>query len=195
MKKLNPVVVILLIFSAACSFLLFQDSIVVIPAVSVSPGHETHVVSRIAPESHATETKIEATTRTAETTQELTTPTARDVEIRITGLKSQPSQVHVAVFAEATGFPKSEHSAKTTVVPATGNDVRVSVSLTDNHPAAIAVFQDLDGNGTLTKNGFGIPVEPYGFSNKARSLMGPPTFSQAKIQVSENTAAIEIETR
>jgi uncharacterized protein (DUF2141 family) len=41
---------------------------------------------------------------------------------------------------------------------------------------AISVFHDLNGNGVLDTHLFGIPKEPYGFSNNARGTMGPPSF-------------------
>ena len=34
-------------------------------------------------------------------------------------------------------------------------------------------------NGKLDTNRFGFPTEGYGFSNDARELLGPPSFSAA----------------
>ena len=44
---------------------------------------------------------------------------------------------------------------------------------------ALAVFHDLNGNDKLDKSFIGKPVEPYGFSNDARHLMGPPSIREA----------------
>lgn len=41
---------------------------------------------------------------------------------------------------------------------------------------AIAAFQDLNDDGEMNANMFGMPVEPYGFSNDARGQFGPPSF-------------------
>ena len=57
---------------------------------------------------------------------------------------------------------------------------------------AIAAYHDLDDNGELNKALFNAPVEPYGFSNNARSLVGPPTFDQTIMQRPEKSAAIEV---
>lgn len=46
---------------------------------------------------------------------------------------------------------------------------------------AIAVFQDMNGNGQLDTNWMGVPSEPYGFSKDARGSFGPPGFDQASI--------------
>ena len=43
---------------------------------------------------------------------------------------------------------------------------------------AIIVFQDLNKNEKLDKNWFGIPKEPYGFSNNPPTKKGPPSFDE-----------------
>ncbi len=44
---------------------------------------------------------------------------------------------------------------------------------------AIAVFQDLNGNGKLDKNIVGMPKEPYGFSLNFRPTFRGPHFEEA----------------
>jgi uncharacterized protein (DUF2141 family) len=46
---------------------------------------------------------------------------------------------------------------------------------------AIIVFHDENANGRLDKNFFGVPTEPYGFSNDAQGFLGPPSFDDASI--------------
>ncbi|MFA5258334.1 MAG: DUF2141 domain-containing protein [Opitutales bacterium] len=48
---------------------------------------------------------------------------------------------------------------------------------------AISVMYDIDGDGKLNKNMFGMPTEPYGFSNNARGSFGPAKWSNAKFSV------------
>ena len=119
----------------------------------------------------------------------------RDISVQVSGLKGQPSALYVAVFESASGFPKPENSRSTTTQEVSSETVEFSLSLPDNRSAAIAVFQDLNGDGTLTKNSFGIPVEPYGFSNNARSLFGPPSFTQAAFKMNDDVTSLEIRVR
>lgn len=121
--------------------------------------------------------------------------TTRSLAIHVTGLKHQASNLYVAVFDSAIGFPKPEHSRETTTVAVTTDTVKFSLSLPDLATTAIAIFQDLNGDGKLTKNSFGLPIEPYGFSNNARSAFGPPSFSQTTFEVSEKIPSIEISVR
>lgn len=49
----------------------------------------------------------------------------------------------------------------------------------------IRVYQDLDEDRELDTNAFGLPREPYGFSNDARGRFGPPRWSDARLEVEE----------
>jgi uncharacterized protein (DUF2141 family) len=53
---------------------------------------------------------------------------------------------------------------------------------------AAKAFHDVDGNGQLTVNPFGLPVEPFAFSNNARGNMGPAPWDRARFTVSGDTA-------
>lgn len=56
---------------------------------------------------------------------------------------------------------------------------------------AVAVFQDLNGNGRLDRTPLGLPLEPYGFSNDAGRL-GRPSFAAASIQVAYQDLRISV---
>lgn len=49
-------------------------------------------------------------------------------------------------------------------------------------------FHDVDGDGTMDVNPFGMPTEPYAFSNNAVGNMGPADWDRAKFTVSGDTA-------
>lgn len=51
----------------------------------------------------------------------------------------------------------------------------------------VRVYQDLNNNAELDMNYFGIPKEPYGFSNNIRPVFGPPDTEDLLIQVSSST--------
>jgi len=60
---------------------------------------------------------------------------------------------------------------------------------------ALTVFQDLNGNGQLDRNLFGMPTEPFGFSNDAMGRMGPPDFDQAAIVVGAENRSVSVTLR
>jgi uncharacterized protein (DUF2141 family) len=45
---------------------------------------------------------------------------------------------------------------------------------------ALAIFHDLDGNGRLNTNFFGIPTEPFAFSQKPPSKFRAPIFEEVQ---------------
>lgn len=48
----------------------------------------------------------------------------------------------------------------------------------------IKAFHDVNGNGRMDTNPFGMPVEPYAFSNNAVGNMGPAKWDRARFEVS-----------
>lgn len=117
------------------------------------------------------------------------------VELLVRGLRPEAGRVQVAVFEGAQGFPDADAAAERTTVDAGSETAQLTLTLKSGVVAAIAVFQDLDGNGVLTKNGLGIPTEPYGFSNNARGTFGPPSFGKAQFTVTEDLNTLEIRVR
>ncbi len=136
--------------------------------------------------------KLASTTGSAESSSATTIPAPREKQVfKIKGLKPKQTNVHVAVFENEAGFPQPQHSSQTIIVESTVDEVSFSVELPLDQPIAVAVFQDLDGNGSLSKNSFGIPSEPYGFSNNARGSFGPPAFSQATFKLQQDKQRTE----
>jgi uncharacterized protein (DUF2141 family) len=193
------VLLLLSVICLAAGILFFLDnrSVPVEPedprdlaSVAALPGYKKATPEQTSPESGFSTAKSDD--RPSETAADEPT---RSVAVRVKGLKSQASTLYVAIFDSAKGFPKPEHSRETTTVAVTTDSVDFSLSLPDLATAGIAIFQDLNGDGKLTKNGIGLPVEPYGFSNNARSTFGPPSFSQTAFEVSEKTSSMEIRVR
>ena len=54
---------------------------------------------------------------------------------------------------------------------------------------AVKAFYDLNGDGKLNANAFGMPIEPYAFSNNAAPRFGPPAWSDASFAVGPGGAA------
>jgi uncharacterized protein (DUF2141 family) len=65
------------------------------------------------------------------------------------------------------------------------------VATFENLPAgdyAVRAFHDLNGDGEMNTNPFGIPTEPFAFSNNAPANMGPARWDRARFAVSGATA-------
>ena len=60
---------------------------------------------------------------------------------------------------------------------------------------AVAAFHDLNGDDVLNANLLGVPEEPYGFTNRARGILGPPRFEDAVIDLPPAGAQLNLPLR
>jgi len=94
--------------------------------------------------------------------------------------------VMVALFGSEAAYNGGGPVAQA-AIPASGP----VVARFENLPAgdyAMRAFHDLNGNGQMDTNPFGMPTEPYAFSNNARGNMGPASWERARFAVSGETA-------
>lgn len=131
----------------------------------------------------------------AEQTEQTEPPTDQLVAVRVSGLGSKSAAVMVAVFLDPAGFPDVSSADSTTETTGNGDVAEIEVKLPLSGMAAVAVFQDLDGDGVLTKNVVGLPMEPYGFSRNARATFGPPKFEAAAVDLSTVSEPLQITVR
>lgn len=68
----------------------------------------------------------------------------------------------------------------------------LDISTLPNGVYAIAIYQDLNGNGKLDTNFFGIPKEPFGFSNNKVPIFSEPSFEQCRFQFNQEKQKISI---
>ncbi len=116
------------------------------------------------------------------------------LELAFNGIESQQGMIMVAIFASEDAYNGKGAPAKVTGVPATAASVKTMV---DGLPAgryAAKIFHDVDGDGQMGVNPFGMPTEPFAFSNDAKGEMGPASWAAAAFDVKAgaNTHAISI---
>ncbi|MCX8149609.1 MAG: DUF2141 domain-containing protein [Thermaurantimonas aggregans] len=78
-------------------------------------------------------------------------------------------------------------TVKESIIPV--ENKKATIRYTDLTPGnySVEAFHDQNNNGKLDTNPFGIPREPYGFSNNVRGSFGPPDFELTLFQVSGMT--------
>lgn len=88
--------------------------------------------------------------------------------------QTEASFIRVAIFEKSKDFP--DHPFRTVSIPTEDTDLQsINIEGLKAGSYIIAVYQDLDLNEKLNKNWFGLPVEPYGFSNNIKpSITGLP---------------------
>ncbi|MCV2356257.1 DUF2141 domain-containing protein [Paucibacter sp. B2R-40] len=108
---------------------------------------------------------------------------ALDLEVEVTGLTQTEGRVMVGVFTDAGTWLKKAVTGGS-VEAGLQKEGRVLIKLQDlpEGSLALSVFHDVNGNGKLDSNAMGMPKEPYGFSNNAAGMFGPPKFEKAQFE-------------
>jgi uncharacterized protein (DUF2141 family) len=109
-----------------------------------------------------------------------------DLTVNITNIKEKQGSLRVAVYNSAKGFPENEPRLAGRMLKVTHTDVNVSFKDLSAGRYAVAVMQDQNDNGLLDRNFFGVPSEPYGFSQQPSGRSGQPTFDQATFELNAN---------
>lgn len=119
---------------------------------------------------------------------------AADLTIVVKNVQQDAGQVLLGLFSNPESFPKT--ISQGTMASAKERSAAGQVRLIFKGLAAgqyvATAFHDLDSNGKLSANMFGLPVEPYGFSNNARGNFGPPAFKDAAITLGDEDLTIEV---
>ncbi|MCS5421744.1 MULTISPECIES: DUF2141 domain-containing protein [Psychrilyobacter] len=108
-------------------------------------------------------------------------------QIEVVNITDKKASVYIVVFDHKDGFPfKGEKGIfKWKGTPAEA-EKGVSTGLPDGN-YAVAVFQDTDGNGELTKWFFGKPREPYGLLGAVEKPKKKPDFSENSKKISRDS--------
>ncbi len=111
-------------------------------------------------------------------------PAAQDVQVTVTGLRSDAGVVRACMTADAALFPRcgaDSHSYR--VVAPAGHPLVLDFGPVEPGRYAIALLHDENDNGIADRAAGMIPREGYGFSRDAKVRMGPPAFDKAAFEV------------
>jgi uncharacterized protein (DUF2141 family) len=119
---------------------------------------------------------------------------AASLTVTAPGLKVGGSLL-VAVFDSEQTWKQRKGAAHTLIVPVdSASPSAVFASLPPGR-YALMVFHDLNTDAVLNTSLVGMPKEPYGFSNDARGLFGPPRWSAASFQLNEGDTTVSVRLR
>ena len=116
---------------------------------------------------------------------------AAPLTITVDNIQSQTGTIRLGVYDEA-GYKGGDavNGANISVDAATA-----SVTLEGIAPGeyGIKLYHDVDGDGDMNTNPFGMPTEPFAFSNNAVGRFGPATWAAAKFEITEEGAVQTID--
>jgi uncharacterized protein (DUF2141 family) len=117
-----------------------------------------------------------------------------DLVIHIKGFETSQGMAKVGIVNSRTGYESGDTSFMGFNYKIINNEVVRTITLPYGE-YAIKVFHDENGNDELDTLMFGIPAEPYGFSNNARGKLGPPEYEEARFTLESPEKKITINIR
>lgn len=99
----------------------------------------------------------------------------------------------IALYDSQEAYDHGGRPVRAVQVPVTAAAVETKVAGLKPGRYAIKTFHDLDSDGKMGVNPFGIPLEPFAFSNNAKGSMGPASWAAASFEVPAAGAAQTIQ--
>jgi uncharacterized protein (DUF2141 family) len=118
---------------------------------------------------------------------------AAEIVVRVSGLSEPLGQVGCSLFAEATGFPMGNTSARKLWLPAEAGGVACRFNDVPQGTYAVSVGHNLNGNQRVDTNFIGLPTEPWGVSKNARPTLRAPRFEEASFKVAADAKGVFID--
>jgi uncharacterized protein (DUF2141 family) len=116
-----------------------------------------------------------------------------NLHVKIDNLKNNKGKLVIALFNNSDDFLKNTVDKR--IIDIDESLVgEVDFKITTPGSYAVVAYHDKNANGDLDVAVI-IPREPYGFSNNARSLFGPPRFKKASFDVIDSDVDIEFGVR
>jgi uncharacterized protein (DUF2141 family) len=109
--------------------------------------------------------------------------------VEVQNLRPGQGALMVAAYGDAATFQKTPSTA--IQLEAKAETMQVQVCGLGEGAVALTLFQDLNNNGKLDRNPFGIPNEPWGASGKT-SAFSAPTWESAQVPLDGSTIVIKM---
>jgi len=112
------------------------------------------------------------------------------IHVEVSGFATQQGFINAGLYDEA-GYSGGK-AVRAQRIPIDAGEITLVFEDVPAGEYGIKLFQDADSNGDLNANAFGIPTEPYAFSNNAKGNMGPAKWQAARFLAVEETTVQSI---
>jgi uncharacterized protein (DUF2141 family) len=106
---------------------------------------------------------------------------AADLNVKIEGIAKTQGTIMLGLFDEASY--NGDGAVAGANLKVEGGEVIASFADLEPGEYAVRLFHDLNDDGEMNTNPFGMPTEPYAFSNNAKGRFGPAKWDAAKFVV------------
>ncbi|WP_353218321.1 DUF2141 domain-containing protein [Sandarakinorhabdus sp.] len=115
--------------------------------------------------------------------------------IKFDGAMAPTGAVMVALFDSEAAHDKGGAPVRGGMAKVAGTTAELVIPGLKPGRYAIKAYHDINGNGEMDSNPFGMPLEPFAFSNGAKAVGGPPSWADAGFEVAPGAATVTISFR
>lgn len=113
------------------------------------------------------------------------------LQVSLTNIKNT-GKINIALYKDGENFPNDKYLVTGQTGECTTNTCSFQFKDLAYGDYAIAIYQDVNGNGKLDTGTFGIPSEPFAFSNNFRPKWGGPSYEKCKFDFVKDKQVVEI---
>ena len=111
----------------------------------------------------------------------------------ITGLKDLKGDLYVSLYDKESSWMFTDSAYRKVLHPAENDPETIILKGLPEGDYAMAIFLDINRNGSMDETEMKIPREPFGFSNNPKGVRGPASFQQAQFYFNcQDTLRIEL---
>lgn len=110
-------------------------------------------------------------------------------QVEVQNVRPGQGMLMVAAYGDVATFNNTPLVAKK--MPAGGETMSFTLCDLGKASVALMVYQDINGNGKLDANVFGIPSEPWGASGKP-AAMAAPTWETTAVPLDGTTLVVKL---
>lgn len=114
-------------------------------------------------------------------------PVAPALTIEFANIAEPSGQILVAIYDSEAAFDRGGKPVRNIAVPVDAASESVTVDGLGAGRYGFKLFHDVDGDGKMGTNPYGMPIEPFAFSNNAVANMGPAKWAAAAFDVAGAT--------
>ena len=107
---------------------------------------------------------------------------ASDLTVNVEGIEQAQGSIMLGLFDEATY--NGDGAVNGANLKVDGDSVSVTFEGLEPGEYAVRLYHDLNDDGEMNTNPFGMPTEPFAFSNDAKVRFGPAKCDAAKFSLS-----------
>ena len=107
--------------------------------------------------------------------------------VNFTGIEEKQGSLMGVLFDSEAAYNGKGAPVQPIIVTADKSELTVQLNGLAPGTYALKIFHDVDGDLKMSTNPYGMPIEPFAFSNNAQGNMGPAKWADAKFDVKQGT--------